>query len=186
IGELQQRFREIRFGAKRLLKHLLGARMVPLVFFNVAHIEQARGVVRVFPEAGLKIFARLVESPEMPVRQSHKRVRRRGRIHVNERFELFDSLLSLASHEITLAKRSAKIRTLWRDLQTGFKQGDSVLKIILRHTDTRKQEDDVGIFRRQLVSAHQQRKRVYRLLLVRINLCQQIKRRSEEHTSELQ
>src|SRR5450755_719327 len=133
------------------MKQFLGARGVSLAGLDVAHVEQARRVVRVLFEPGLEILAGFVESSEMPVRKSHKRVGASGRIQFDQRFEDVDGLLDFSRHEIALAQRAAKIRALWSDLQTGFQQGNGVLKIILSHADTREQKNNVGIVRRELM-----------------------------------
>ena len=132
--------------------------------------------MRILLEPGFEIFACFVEATKMPVRKPHKRIRGGGGIEFNQRFELVDGLFGFARHEITFAERRAKIGPPGGDLQTGLEQGDGVFKIILRHADARQQKDDVGIFRRQFVGAHQQVQCVNGFFLLGINLRQQVQR----------
>ena len=150
--------------------------MISLPLLDVTHVEQARSVVRIELEPSLEIFARFVESPEMPVRKPHERVGARGGIHFDQRFELVDGFLGFPRHEIAFAERRAKIGALRSDLQTGFQQRNGIFKIILGHADPRKQENDVHILRSQLVGAHQHIQRVDGLFLLGVNLRHQVKR----------
>ena len=67
-----------------------------------------------------------------------------------------------------------KIGSFRSDFQARFQQRDRVLEIVLRHADPGQKEDDVRIFRCQLVSARQQIQSIYRSGLLGINLRQQV------------
>src|SRR2546430_7328886 len=74
VGELQQHVSKIRVGMYGLFEQPLGGSVVSLAFLNVANVEQACGVMRIFLEPGFKILSRLVKPAEMAIRESQKSV----------------------------------------------------------------------------------------------------------------
>src|SRR5258708_6472372 len=96
VRQLQQRFRVIGIGMKRLLKKGFGGRIVSLALFDVAHIKQAGIVMRILLEALLEIFFGFVEATEMPVGESHESVRSRRRIQADQYLESIDGLLGFS------------------------------------------------------------------------------------------
>ncbi len=112
--------------------------------------------MRVEFQSLFEIFLRLLKAAEMSVRQSHESIGTCGWIQLYEFFEFLYSALGLARHEIAFAQGGMKIGALRRNFQPRLKQGNRILKIILRHTESSQQVDHVGVLRRQFVRAHQQ------------------------------
>lgn len=172
IGQLEKYLRIIGIGAQCLLEKILGGRVMALVLFDVAHIEQARRVAGILSKTFLEIFPSFIETPQLPVRQAHKSVGSCRRIQFDQLLELPNSLFHFAGHKVAFPERGPQISSLGRNLQTRFEQGNSVLVIIFRHADTGKQKGDVRVVGSKLVCARQKIQGVCRLVLFGINLRQ--------------
>src|SRR4029077_4088188 len=72
IGQLQQRFGEVRIRLEGSLNEPFGGCLISLPLFDVSQVEQARSVAGIEPEALLEISSGLVEAPQVPVRESQR------------------------------------------------------------------------------------------------------------------
>ena len=162
ICEFEQRFGHVGLVAQRLLKQFFRALFVALARFDVAEIEQARWVARIFFQAGLEIFSRFIETPEVAIGKSHEGVGRGGGVEFDERFENLDRFFVFAGHEVAFAERGAQVGAFRRKLDAGFEQRDRVFEIVLRHAHAGEQKDNVGILWRGLVCTDEQVERIGR------------------------
>src|ERR1700727_3614882 len=135
IRQLQKSVGIIGIQAKRLLKHLLGGRLVPLTFLDVAEIERAGIVMRIQLQSFPKIFCRLVEAAKVTVRKPQEGVRSRRRIKGDQTLELCDGSVPLPCHEDAFSQRGMEIAAPRSEFQTGLEQRNRVFKVILAHAD---------------------------------------------------
>src|SRR6266478_6354177 len=161
-------------GTKSFLKILFRFPLIALAAFDETHIEKTAGIVGIELETFRKILTRFVEAPKMAVGESHKRVGTCGRIEIDQLLELIDGFVRFAGHEKAFTKSGMKIGAPGGNFYAGFKQGNGVLEIILRHAEASEQENNVGIFRCKFVCADKQFESVYDASLIGVNLREEI------------
>src|SRR5437879_1913522 len=84
IRQFQERFGKIGVGAERLLKQLLGTRVISLALLDVADVEQTGGVARILLEYLLKILPVFIEAPWLRIGESAECVRTRRAIRFSQ------------------------------------------------------------------------------------------------------